>query len=75
MIVEKTRKLLFAKAFYLPILMDLLKAFDCLNHELLIAELEAYGFSRSALTLIYNYLSNIIAQKNGNILSSYLGLV
>ena len=40
------------------ILMDLSKAFDCLNHNLLIAKLEAYGFSRSALKLVYNYLSN-----------------
>ena len=38
--------------------MDLSKAFDCLNHELLIAKLEAYGFSRSALKLVYDYLSN-----------------
>ena len=36
--------------------MDLSKAFDCLNRELLIAKLSAYGFSRSALTLIHNYL-------------------
>ena len=38
--------------------MNLSKAFDCLNHELLIAKLEAYGFSRAALKLVYDYLSN-----------------
>ena len=37
--------------------MDLSKAFDCLNHELLIAKLSAYGFSRSALKLIHCYLN------------------
>ena len=36
--------------------MDLSKAFDCLNNELLIAKLSAYGFSRPALKLIYCYL-------------------
>ena len=46
------------KGFAGAILMDLSKAFDCLNHELLIAKLEAYGFSRSALKLVYDYLSN-----------------
>ena len=38
------------------ILMDLSKAFDCLNHELLITKLEAYGFSGSALKLVHDYL-------------------
>ena len=37
--------------------MDLSKAFDCLNHKLLIAKLSAYGFSPSALRLIHSYLS------------------
>ena len=37
--------------------MDLSKAFDCLNHELLIAKLSAYGFSPNALRLIHSYLS------------------
>ena len=37
--------------------MDLSKAFDCLNQELLIAKLSAYGFSISALRLIHSYLN------------------
>ena len=40
------------------VLMDLSKAFDCIRHDLLIAKLHAYGFSREALTLINNYLTN-----------------
>ena len=38
--------------------MDLSKAFEGLNHELLIAKLNAYGFSRSALLFIHSYLTN-----------------
>ena len=38
------------------ILTDLSKAFDCLNHNLLIAKLEAYGFGINALKFVYNYL-------------------
>jgi len=37
---------------------DLLKAFDCLVHELLIAKLKAYGFNRSALLFVHNYLDS-----------------
>ena len=40
------------------LLTDLSKAFDCLNHELLIAKLEAYGFDQSSLSYIYSYLSD-----------------
>ena len=37
--------------------MDLSKAFDCLNRDLMIANLDAYGFSRRALTFTLSYLS------------------
>ena len=36
---------------------DLSKAFDCLDHELLIAKLNAYGISLPALKFIHDYLS------------------
>ena len=37
------------------ILTDLSKAFDCLNHNLLKAKLEAYGFDVSVLEFVNNY--------------------
>ena len=46
-----------SKMFGAP-LIDLFKAFDCLNHDLLIAKLNAHGFSLPALRLIHDYLSN-----------------
>ena len=39
------------------LLMDLSKAFDCIDHELLIAKLSAYGFCNKALLMIYSYLT------------------
>ena len=38
--------------------MELSKAFDTLNHELLFAKLHAYGFSKEALKLLHSYLTN-----------------
>ena len=54
--IEMWRKALDEKKLAGAILTDLSKAFDCLSHELLIAKLNAYGFDKSALEFIYNYL-------------------
>ena len=40
------------------LLTDLSKAYDCLDHELLTAKLNSYGFALPALRLIHDYLSN-----------------
>ena len=57
-LLEKWRISLDKKGYGGAILMDLSKAFDSLNHELLIAKLSAYGFSKNALNLIYSYLKD-----------------
>ena len=54
--IEKCKMSLDAGNCVGAVFMDLSKAFDCLNHELLIAKLEAYGFSKRALTFIHSYL-------------------
>ena len=40
------------------LLMDLSKAYDCINHELIITKLATYGLNEDSLRLIQNYLSN-----------------
>ena len=57
-LIEKWRESLDKKGYAGAILMDLSKAFDTINHDLLIAKLHAYGFGKSALKLIKSYLSN-----------------
>ena len=56
--IEKWKKSLDNKENAGAILMDLSKAFDTINHELLIAKLGAYGFDESALAIVLDYLSN-----------------
>ena len=45
------------KGKYISVMyMDLSKAFDTINRDLLLATLRAYGFSTSTLNLLYSYL-------------------
>ena len=57
-LTEKWKKSVGNGRAFGALLTDLSKAFDCLSHELLIAQLNAYGFDKRSLTLIFNYLSN-----------------
>ena len=58
LLTERWRQILNKKGYFGAVLMDLSKAFDCINHELLLAKLSAYGFSNSALRMMNSYLSN-----------------
>ena len=57
-LIEYWRSILDKRGYAGAVLMDLSKAFDCINHELLLAKLNAYGFSIEAVKLIKSYLSN-----------------
>ena len=56
--IEKRKKCVDKGKTFGALLTDLSKAFDCLLHDLIIAKLNAYGFSLSASKLIHNYLSH-----------------
>ena len=56
--LELWKKTLDSKGTAGAILTDLSKAFDCLNHSLLLAKMAAYGFEKNALLFIQNYLKD-----------------
>ena len=52
------KKILDKNGFAGAVLMDLSKAFDTIDHNLLLAKLNAYGLGKDALLLIESYLSD-----------------
>ena len=57
-------------------LMDLFKAYDCVNHELIIPKLAPYRLNGGSLRLIQNYLSKRKQQvKIGSSLSEWLEII
>ena len=57
-LIERRKFCLDKQGFIGALLMDLSKAFDTINHELLIAKLHAYGFSTDAIEVLLNYLQD-----------------
>ena len=56
--LEKWKLAVNNKKVFGALLTDLSKVFDCLSHDLLIAKLNAYGFSVAALRLVQNNFLN-----------------
>ena len=55
--LEKWKRSVDTGKAFGTLLTDLSKAFDCLDYVLLVAKLNAPGFSLTALRLIHDYLS------------------
>ena len=56
--LEKWKNTLDKGGFVCTVFMDLSKAFDTMNHDLLIAKLGAYGFQEDALVFMKSYFTN-----------------
>ena len=57
-ILEKWKKELDKEKNMSAIFMDLSKAIDTINHDLLLAKLKAYGSSKDAISFMCSYLKN-----------------
>ena len=57
-LIESWKKFRTSKGYSAVVLMDLSKAFDTINHDLLVAKLSAYGVKDQALKVIMSYLKN-----------------
>ena len=67
-LLERWKNVLDKKGYGGALLIYLSKAFDTLNHDLLIVKLHAYGFSEESLQLIKSYLTNCWQRTKVNVL-------
>ena len=65
-LIEKIRKKIEKREYGIAIFFDLSKAFDTINHTLLLLKLKFYNFSPSAIALLENYLSSRTMKVNLN---------
>ena len=56
--LEKWKNRVDKGKYFSALFMDLLKAFDRINQDLLLAKLKAHGFSLNAVELMHSYLKN-----------------
>ena len=56
--IDKWKKAVYRNKAFGALLTDLLKALDCICHDLLVAKLHVYGLSLPALKMIQDYLVN-----------------
>ena len=57
-LIEQWKKGLDKSEYFSVVFMDLPKASETINHDLLIANVDAHGFDKAALNLLKSYLSN-----------------
>ena len=56
-LLEDWKSALDKDCYVAAILMDLLKAFDCLSHYIFLSKLAAFGLSSQSVKLLENYLT------------------
>ena len=65
-LLDKWKRSIDRDKVFGALLTDLCKAFNCLNHDVLIAKLNTYGFSLPALRLTHHYLLNTMERTRIN---------